>query len=240
MSGNGIIAIGLTALAAAVAAALVIAGLRLALALLPLRRDRRALLSRVRPAAELAIVLAALVFAATRLAGDQSIVALVALGAVLGILVLAAWPLVRDVVSGVALRAEEAFEPDDWVRVAGVEGRVLGAGARALEIEAEDGRRTRVPYARISRSLLVRGGRAEASKAHTFTVTVSTAQPLTRHVQQLREAALLSFHASARRDPRIRMTAQDQHVWTLEVTVYALDPAFLPEIESAVRRRAAS
>lgn len=228
----------LTVLVTVLLAASVVAALswilRRGIALLPLRRQ--ATLERARPALEVLLAVLALAWIASVVFAVQPRALLAGLAALLAILVAAGWFAVRDVISGAVLRAENVYEVGQWLRVAGMEGRIRQIGVRSIEIESDDGSRTRLPYSQLVRAPLARSGRGEGTKAHTFTVTVPPSMPAAGVVAELRAATLSSFFASATRDPQIRHLP-DSDGRTFELTVYAPDATFLPEVEAAVRRR---
>jgi hypothetical protein len=117
---------------------------------------------------------------------------------------------VRDVVSGAILRAEEAFETGD-------------------------GRRVRVPWRAVAAGPVERTGRAEPVAARTLTVELGARGSAADDRARLRAAALASFCASPVREPVVRRLNERDGRRAFEVTVYATDAVFLPEIERAVR-----
>jgi small-conductance mechanosensitive channel len=226
------LAVGLLVLAAAVWA------LRYLATLLPMGRRRRARFGRLVPLLEVVLAVAAiLAIAAFILAARPTALGGVVVGLV-AVLLGASWFAVRDVVTGAVLRAEDAYEPGQWLRVDHVDGRVRTVGARTLELEREDGTRVRIPYTRLAGALLVRAGGTEDPSGHTFTVELPPEMAPVHILPIIRSAARNCFFVSATRDPQIHVTSgPDGHRY--DVTVFTLDRTFLPEVESAVRRRIA-
>ncbi|HUG40590.1 MAG TPA: mechanosensitive ion channel domain-containing protein [Longimicrobiales bacterium] len=208
--------------------------LRRAGALLPLRRRGR--YRRLVPLLELGLAAAAILTAAALLL-DSRPTALAAVSVALLALVLgAAWFAIRDLVTGAVLRAEEVYEPGQWIRVDDVDGRIREVGARTLEIEREDGTRVRIPYTGIAGAHLVRAARTEDPTGHTFTVALPPGLGPVRMLPVIRAAARNCFFVSATRDPQVHVTSGPAgHRY--DITVFTLDRTFLPEVESAVRRR---
>lgn len=224
------VVIGLAGLATAIWA------LRRVATLLPMGRRRRARFVRFIPLLEVALAVAAiLAIAAFILAAQPTALTLVvvALGAVL---LGASWFAVRDAVTGAVLRAEDAYQVGQWLRVDAVDGRVRNVGARTLELERDDGTRVRIPYTRLAAALLIRAGGTEDPSGHTFTIELPPALAPVRILPVIRSAARNCFFVSATRDPEVHVTSgADGHRY--DVTVFTLDRTFLPEIESAVRQR---
>jgi potassium-dependent mechanosensitive channel len=226
------IVIGLVVLAAA------IWSLRKVAALLPMGRRRRARLVRLLPLLEVALAVATILAIAAFILAAQPTALTAVVVALAAVLLGASWFAVRDSVTGAVLRAEDAYQVGQWLRVDAVDGRVRTVGARTIELEREDGTRVRIPYTRLAAALLIRAGGTEDPSGHTFTVDLPPALAPVRILPVIRSAARNCFFVSATRDPEVHVSSSaDGHRY--DVTVFTLDRTFLPEIESAVRERIA-
>lgn len=160
--------------------------------------------------------------------------------ALLGALILAAlaWTFratAEDFASGIVLRMEGLIDPGEWIGLDDTGGRIRAVGMRSLELETESGRRLRIPYTRIARSRIEQSVKGAGARAQTFRITMSRAVPLARILEEIPRYALLSPWSSAARPPEVRLVGETPTEFVLEVTVYAVDPAFVSEIEAAVR-----
>ncbi len=238
MNPGDVVSTGLVVLAIGGGAALLIVLFRLLLRIAPMSAPLRMRLRTVRPLVEAVLVLIAVAWIANRFFADRPALApFVTLG-ILGVAVAAAWLPLRDLVSGVLLRSESEFERDQWIHVEGIEGRVRGVGLRALEVERDDGLRVRVPWHRLAMVPYARATSGEAARAHTFTVEVQRSRRPAEHLSTLHAAALNCFYSSPRVEPQVRLLEERERSILCEVTVYAADPAFFPEIEAAVKKKA--
>jgi small-conductance mechanosensitive channel len=230
-------------LALLIAATVVIAGIVLLRWLPALVRPGRALrqhLAHLTPLLEAMLVFGALAWLVLRFTDGRNDVRLGALVLLLAVAVGAAWFAVRDLVAGVILRTEDRFEPDQSLRVGDVSGRIQRVGYRSLDVETEAGERVRVPWHRVAGSTTARTGITDGAPAHTFHVPVPRSLSRNAATARIRTAALNSFHASPRREPRVRLHHEEGDARVYEVTVFALQPEFLPEVESAVREAVVS
>ncbi|HSJ14810.1 MAG TPA: mechanosensitive ion channel domain-containing protein [Longimicrobiales bacterium] len=201
-------------------------------AVLPVGPTPRARLRRWLPAVQLGFGVAVLVLVAALAFG--LVPALVAATATLLIMTGAAWFAIRDLVAGIVLRAEHGFEPGHTIEIADVAGRVHRVGARSVEIEGRDGHRIRVPYSRLGAAPISIARPREGGGALSFTVTLPRRGTGRDDLARIRAAALHTFFASARREPRVHLSTEDERGRSYDVTVYAADPALLPAIEQAV------
>ena len=199
---------------------------------------RRARFERLVPLLQLGLAAAAIVALTASLLGGRPTTLTLALAALAGVAVASTWFALRDIVAGAVLRAEDAFETGQWIRVEDVEGRVRQVGVRTLELERDDGTSVRIPYARITTSRLVRAGRAEDASSHTFTLELPADRAPVRVLPIIRAAARNCFFVSATRAPHVQVLSGGD-VNRYVVTVFTLDRVFVPEIEAAVRRRLA-
>lgn len=224
--------------AIAVASAILVAAvwtLRRAGAFLP-RRHRRARFARIVPLLEVGLVAVAIMAVGAVLLDTRPDAFTLLLAALAAVLVGASWFAVRDVIAGAVLRAEDPYEPGQWVRVDDVEGRIRSVGVRTIELDRDDGATVRIPYARITSAFLVRAGRSEESGSHTFALELPPELPPIRALPIIRAAARNCFFVSATREPYVHVTSGPVgHRY--EVTVFTMDRTFVPEIEAAVRRR---
>lgn len=228
-----------------IALVLAVVGVALAAALWALRRAgallsprRRRPYRRLMPVLEVAVGTAAILTAAVLLLDARPAAFTAVFVAVLALLIAAAWFAIRDFVTGVVLRAEETYEPGEWIRVDDVDGRIRKVGAHSVEIEREDGTRVRIPYTGIAAAKLIRAARSEDPTGHTFTVELPPDLAPVRMLPVIRAAARNCFFVSATRDPQVHVkSGPDGHRY--DVTIFTLDRAFLPEVEAAVRRRIA-
>src|SRR5690606_20003949 len=106
-----------------------------ALDAIPMSRARRQLVTRVRPIAGGALILAYLVFAARWLLREDSHLAPLALGLMAAFVVAASWGPVRDLLEGAYLRAARTRAAGDRVQLGQVRGRVQRLGYRHLYVE---------------------------------------------------------------------------------------------------------
>lgn len=206
--------------------------LRWSVGVLPLDTARRTTARRWLPVAQLGFASAVLVIIAVLALGRTPALVVGAAGALL--LTAAAWFVIRDVIAGIVLRAEHDLQPGHIIRADDAAGTIHRIGARSIEIEAADGQRVRIPYGRLGSAPLAISRPREDGGALHFTVTLQRRGGGRDDVARIRAAALNAFFASARREPHIRLVAEDAHVRSYDVTIYAADPAFLPAIEEAV------
>lgn len=197
---------------------------------------RRDAIARRVPFVELAVwalFLAMLLVYLTRRSNypSSAVIALVlALGAVAG------WGMVRDYIAGIVLRSEGGWRVGDQVGVGGFDGQVVALGWRSVSIVDVEGDLIRVPYHLVSSMPRVRRRTRREVARHAFTVPALDGVGLAELLQCVERAVLLNHWASAGRGPLLRRTDDG----AIEVTVYAIASARVPELEAVVRAAASA
>lgn len=219
-----------TLLAFAAGLALALAGVRALVGVLPLSQAQRSLLARVLPVVELSVMGVYAAVTVPALFGTGT-VASAAAALVLAAVLLASWGPLRDVVSGVVVKAGGALHVGDTVSVGGVEGSVRRIGLRVLELETGEGAEALVPFSEVARHPVVRTPKVAGSYRHRFSVPGPPEERVGEAKQLIREVALLSHWSQVARDPEIHFGDSG----TLEVQVFPIDPGRGPDVEASVR-----
>lgn len=219
--------------AALILALLVVAllrGARFAIDVLPALAPRREALARAFPLVAAAIGVLYLLFAAGLVFERYPQHFPIAVAVILGVTIAASWFAVKDLVSGIVLKAGRVLRVGDRVRAGALEGRVARMGHRVLVVETARGEEAIVPYSTLAREAVVRAPLGARIAPHTF--TLATARPMPEAKAAIKEAALVCHWAALGRDPEVVALEENR----FEVTVYALDADRVRDVERAVRR----
>ena len=206
--------------------------LRWLVAVLPRGATQRAAAARWLPAMQLAAAIAIATAVVLFTMGPRATAA--AAAAAGAVLLLAGWFVIRDVVAGIVLRAEQPFEPNQSLRLHDMRGTIRHVGARSLEIESEDGRRVRIAYGRLAAATVDVSRPRDITGTLRFLITLPAVGTVDQQMADIRAAALHSFYASARHEPGIRLAKQTERGRSFDVTVRAADPSHLPSLQVAV------
>ncbi|MCA9604786.1 MAG: mechanosensitive ion channel [Myxococcales bacterium] len=197
----------------------------------PVSAERREMLRRAYPVFAAATVLGYLLFAAGLFFEDYPQHFPVAVAVILGVALAASWFGVRDVIAGVFLKAGRVCRVGDYVRVGEVQGRVERMGLRALVVETARGEEAIVPFSQLARESVLRMPISERGTLHVFELSLDGSPSVADTKRRIREAALACHWSAIAREPEIAVL--DAHKY--EVTVFALDPDRVREVEAAVR-----
>lgn len=227
--GGGIAALLVVAGGALLLLALL--GARRLIELLPMAQERRDLVGRASPILGVVLFLLYALFGVGLLLGEKPDASAVAASVLLLLVIAAAWPALRDVASGVALKTGRVCRIGDYVRVDGIQGRVQRLGLRTLTIETSDGDEAVVPYGRVVRETLFRAPAREHAAHHVFRVRLLEGRSLREAKEAIRVTALHVHWHSVVRDPQTAVVGEG----VVEVTVFPIHPDRGPDVEAAVR-----
>lgn len=206
--------------------------LRWVLELVPMARARRDAIARATPVVGALVGVAYLLWVGKSLFHRHPDYEPFVLTVIVAGVVAASWFAVRDVITGVILKAGRVCQVGDQVRVEGVEGRIKRMGLRVLTIETNRGDEAIIPFSSIARESVLRTPVIDSVALHVFKLPVPPEVSVPDAKAVVREQALRSHWAALSREPEVQLVDDD----TFEVTVYALDVDHGPEIEAAVRR----
>lgn len=197
---------------------------------IPMPRERRILIERVRPVMGVVLALLYLLFAA-RILLRHGVQVQVAALLVLGLaLLVGAWFAVKDLIAGVVLKAGRLCSVGDQVTVAGFEGRVVQMGLRSVSLETNQGDEAVVPYSVLSQSPLLRSPSIEGVALHVFRLRTPVNVSVADARQAVLEGAMCAHWASVVRPPQVKPLGNHEY----EISVFALDPDHGPDVEAAV------
>lgn len=217
---------------AALALALVLRFGRALLGSLPTSRARRALIDRIAPLAGALIVIVFVVIATRWILRTEDQRAWLALGAVAAVILLVSWGPLRDVFEGIYLRAGRTCALGDRVQIGAVRGRIQRLGLRGLHVEGEGGTLAIIPYRALAAQTMSRAPGLDHPAFHVFRIPLPKTRSIADVRKQVVETALLHHWASVARLPLVVATDHGE----LEVTVFAVDPDRVADLEAAVRR----
>lgn len=203
--------------------------------LLPLRSKSRALLERFGPLFSLILLFGYAVLSLVELFAVHARLLPFVLAAFVVICAAALWGPIRDVLTGVFLRAGGVLQVGDELSVNELQGRVERLFARRALIRTATGEAL-VPYNHLSKSVLVRTRGKQGLVAHTFRVrsVAGLSQPKLR--SHIIESALLCHFSAPSRAPELKSAEHG----AVDVTVFALAKDMAYEVEAAVRAQLAA
>jgi small-conductance mechanosensitive channel len=158
--------------------------------------------------------------------------------AVLLLAAVAALPILRDLLAGLAVVVEGRHRLGDDIRVEGHEGRIVGFGLRSAVLRDRDGTEITVPYRRLVSAAVVRLNLARRDAPCEIEVAIAPGHDLDQLSARLREAATLSPYAAPGRRPEVFVVADEQGGVRLHLLAFVFDRAHEARYRGDVLARA--
>lgn len=205
---------------------------------LPLSRKYRQFAQRYLPVVEIFVWLMFFIWAIQFFWNNNQLYSL-ELSLILTILVLwICWYAFRDYIAGAILRSGRNFEVDERLVIEDTGGRIVSMKNRYLVLETDSGESVFFPYHRIIDKKIIKSSPAESALGHGFKVCPADPSDLPATITELKSFILSLPWSSVKRDPRIHISDEGtENRPVLEVTVYALEKDYFPQIEKYVREQ---
>ncbi len=158
----------------------------------------------------------------------------------LAIVLLAALPLLRDMIAGVGIALEGRHRIGDDVRIGAHEGRLIAFGLRSVILRERDGTQATVPNRVFAASEVVRltlGDRGQDAPTE-LEIAVPPGLALDEARRRLLEAALLSPYAAPGRRPEVFAVADAQGGLRVRLHAFVFDRAHEERYRGDVLARA--
>jgi small-conductance mechanosensitive channel len=150
----------------------------------------------------------------------------------------AALPILRDLLAGLAVVVEGRHRLGDDVRVDGHAGRIVAFGLRSAVLRDHDGTEITVPYRRLVSGAVVRLNLASRDAPCEIEVAIGPGHDLDQLSARLREAATLSPYAAPGRRPEVFVVADAQGGVRLHLLAFVFDRAHEARYRGDVLARA--
>ncbi len=174
-------------------------------------------------------------FWATRIVvATESIVAVVAAGVVVLVLLLLGINALRDISAGLLLVIERPYDLGDYVSIGGTEGVVQAFRTRSLELVNDAGRQVILPYRTISGAVeVIRGGHRLAHRVR-LNLPIEAFSETQEALKRAMELVTTSPWAQLDGKPRLELVTDAEGRAILQVEAYAFCKEAQPKLSADV------
>ncbi|MBC8487060.1 MAG: mechanosensitive ion channel [Bacteroidetes bacterium] len=147
-----------------------------------------------------------------------------------------AWFALRDFIAGAIFKASKYFLINESIRVNNYTGKIISMKTRYLIIETDTGETIHIPYSRVLGQTIIKVHPAEMILSYSFKLNVPKTDKSPEVIEEIKNTILNLPWASLKKDPQIRYIYSDKpEISTFEITVYAFEKEYFPEIEKYIR-----
>jgi len=192
--------------------------------ILPQNYSYRKILIKVLPVIELTFWVVLIFFAARGLlkeAYHYEIVVFVLFIILIGFI---SWFFIRDFIAGIFIRSEYLINLNQKIKVFDTEGHIKKIGYRSLEIKSESGETVRIPYSKLSNTIITFPAiDTESFYKHSFKMEIRKDKPYTHYLEYLRFTLLNISWVIMSKEPEINLLDTTGDFYIFKIEFYALN-----------------
>jgi len=119
--------------------------LKLVLKNTPVRKSVRVRIDRIMPLVEGIVWLGFMLWCVGQLIRNEIWTSIGVLTIILLVVVFLFWLVIRDYLAGIILKIDGTVKINDWIRVKGIEGKIIELGNRTMNVLSDSGETVNVP-----------------------------------------------------------------------------------------------
>lgn len=127
------------------------------------------------------------------------------------------WYLLRDLVSGMILKSENAFEAGQYLKSGTAEGIIRKVGYLSVELETTDGENIKLPYSKLINQILIRPQTKSSHKFALIKLNIKSEMPHPEIKQLLLKAISSTPWVVYSREPEIIIKPDENNNQHIEV-----------------------
>ncbi len=145
------------------------------------------------------------------------------------------WYLLRDFISGVILKAENAFEPGQYLITKNVSGTIIKLGYLSIELESLEGELIKIPYSQLSSENIIRPANRSKGSGQVIELKVSTNYQAEK-IQSMFERRILEMPwVVPGKNIDIKISRKDENIYLAEIHFRALNSEMAMKTEENLR-----
>ncbi|MDO8927494.1 MAG: mechanosensitive ion channel [Bacteroidota bacterium] len=145
------------------------------------------------------------------------------------------WYFLRDFVSGIILKAENAFETGQQIRTAEVSGTIKKLGYRSIGIVTSEGELVKIPYSLLASQKIVKPADTGNWVEQLIRLKISSAYPPEK-IQNMLKIRLLEMPWIVSDDSlQLKITRDEAGNYMAEIHVHLLNPEMAIKTEENLR-----
>ncbi|MBN3034746.1 MAG: mechanosensitive ion channel [Bacteroidales bacterium] len=224
-------------LALAVVLLLLFRILRIGIHLLPTGRRKKDALVRFVPATEIFVWLLFTIWAIQLFWDTNRLYALIMAVILTFIILWLCWFALRDFLAGALFRVDKGFQKDEMIRVGEYSGKIRELKHRYLLLETGSGEIIHIPYTKLQGQIITKSHPAAHILGHTFQIRARRSSGFRELSTSITESLLNLPYISVKKPPQIKRIGEEEDDYLLEITAYAVNAGFFPDIEHAIRMK---
>lgn len=193
-------------------------------AILPSSKAIRTVFLRIFPVVEMLLWLTYVFWASHQLFKDLSVYPLLAGSMIIVFVAIFGWYLLRDFISGIILKAENAFEPGQLINTSIVSGTIRRLGYRSMEVVSKEGETVKIPFSLLTNKYITKPADNGKWVGQVIRLKVSSGYQAEK-IQDMIEKRILEMPWIVSGDDiLIKITREGPDSYMTEINFHSLSP----------------
>lgn len=199
-----------------------------------LPRNLVELIEKYMPAVELTIWLLFLIWSIHFFYAKRLLITFIPLLVLLSLVLYLVWFALRDITAGIIFKTSGRFQVNDTISLGEVKGRIVGMGQRNLLIENLSGQIVSIPYTRVDGNIITKSSPSQSLLSHNFNFRLLVPENMDAFqlVQNVQSELLLLPWSSQKKEPKVRISEENEREVTLVITIYCLEEMYFKKTEN--------
>jgi len=134
------------------------------------------------------------------------------------------WYFLRDFVSGIILKAENALETGQQIQTLQVSGTIKKLGYRSMDVVTTEGERVKIPYSLLTSQKIVKPAETSNWKEQIIRLKVSSVSPPETILDMLKIRILEMPWIVSDNSIKMKITREDSANYLVEIHLHLLSP----------------
>lgn len=148
-----------------------------------------------------------------------------------------AWVALKDFIIGAFFKTNTHFKINETLKIGEYSGKIIKLKPSGIILETESGEAIYLPYSAFTGKAIIKSNPAETILSHTFRVEIPKTEKLTSTIRNIHDDIIIMPWASLKKSPQVKPVMETQTGQLLEVTIFAIEKEYFPEMENMVKQK---
>ncbi len=147
------------------------------------------------------------------------------------------WFVLRDFMSGILLRMENAISLNERLQIKEVKGMVSKIGYLSLELVNDEGQTVRIPFSAVQANIRFKDNPAKRIKAHQFELLLPKVTDIDVLIEQQKILLHSAPWSSVTKSPEIKFINETPNGYHFKIVIYTLQVAYFQKIRNYILKK---
>lgn len=203
--------------------------------ILPGNRISRIVFLRIFPVFEMLLWISYVFWASHQLFNELDVYPILSGSITIVFITIFGWYLLRDFISGIILKAENAFEPGQTIKTTIVSGTIKKLGYRSIEIVSYEGETVKVPFSLLSNKHITKPAENGKWVGQVINLTIASKYQPDKTQDILRKRIIEMPWIVSASNIDIKLTRENDQNYLAQINVHSISPEMVLKTEENLK-----